>query len=98
MFQHAETRPWWPEVARGTMVWYPARKDACKAETDAIDAEKPVYNVRKQSSPNSTPIGPRLKTVDADQQGPWLAGEWVEFPLGSWRRRKTPEAPFGFDF
>ena len=54
--QHAKTQPWWPEVQRLTVEWYPNREDAEAAEVAAIGAEQPKYNirhagVRKQADP-----------------------------------------------
>ena len=43
--QHAKTQPWWPEVVRKTVVWYPTRAEAAAAELAAIDREKPVHNI-----------------------------------------------------
>jgi predicted GIY-YIG superfamily endonuclease len=45
--QHAKTQPWWPEVVRKTVAWYPTRAEADAAETAAIDREKPVHNISK---------------------------------------------------
>ena len=47
MAHHADTQPWWPEVVRKTMVWYPTRSEADEAETATIDSEKPKYNLKK---------------------------------------------------
>jgi DNA-binding transcriptional regulator YhcF (GntR family) len=44
-FAAHETKPWWPQVARKTMVWYGSREQALAAETAAILAERPLYNV-----------------------------------------------------
>jgi predicted GIY-YIG superfamily endonuclease len=41
MTQHASVQPWWGEVARKTMVWYPTRAHACQAEASAIRKEHP---------------------------------------------------------
>lgn len=43
--QHAARKPWWPEVARKTMVWYGSRAAAFRAEAEAIRTEKPVHNM-----------------------------------------------------
>jgi predicted GIY-YIG superfamily endonuclease len=45
--QHAKTQPWWPDVVRKTIVWYPTRAEADAAETAAIDQEKPIHNISK---------------------------------------------------
>jgi hypothetical protein len=43
--QHAQAQPWWPEVKRQTVDWYPSREEALRAETAAIRTEFPRYNV-----------------------------------------------------
>lgn len=43
--QHAHSQPWWPEVRRQTIDWYPDRDSAEAAEAAAIKAEHPKYNV-----------------------------------------------------
>lgn len=45
--QHASTKPWWPEVQRQTVDWYPSRAAADRAETAVIATEKPQHNVAK---------------------------------------------------
>lgn len=59
MVGHAR-KPWWPEVARRTMVWYPSEQDARTAEAAAIDAENPLHNdVRPVVSATAPPHGQR---------------------------------------
>ena len=43
--QHAAIQPWWPEVHRQTVEWFPSREDAAEAEIAAIQAEHPRFNV-----------------------------------------------------
>jgi predicted GIY-YIG superfamily endonuclease len=43
--QHARSQPWWPEVVRQTVDWYPDREAAEDAEKAAIKAENPRHNV-----------------------------------------------------
>jgi predicted GIY-YIG superfamily endonuclease len=50
--QHASTQPWWPEVARKTMVWYPTRADASEAEDIAVAGEKPKHNIVMSTNPD----------------------------------------------
>ena len=42
--RHAHSQPWWPEVRRQTIDWYPDRDSAEAAEAAAIKAERPKYN------------------------------------------------------
>lgn len=44
MYQHSREKRWWPEVARKTVEWHPARAMARAAETCAIRAENPRHN------------------------------------------------------
>jgi excinuclease UvrABC nuclease subunit len=45
--EHKRTAPWWGDVARHTIRWHESRQAALAAETDAICAGRPRYNVRK---------------------------------------------------
>jgi predicted GIY-YIG superfamily endonuclease len=44
-FAQHERAPWWPHVARYTEEWHPTRSAAYAAETAAIKAENPKYNI-----------------------------------------------------
>jgi predicted GIY-YIG superfamily endonuclease len=48
--QHAETKPWWPEVARKTVEWHLTRESAAEAEVKAIGLERPIHNIRDAKS------------------------------------------------
>lgn len=43
--QHSRDKPWWPEVAMKEVEWYSSRREALSAESAAISAEAPAYNV-----------------------------------------------------
>ncbi|MEH0578951.1 hypothetical protein QBA54_31780 [Streptomyces sp. B21-108] len=43
--QHRDSKPWWPQVAHDTIEWYPSRDRALAAESTAIKAETPAYNL-----------------------------------------------------
>jgi predicted GIY-YIG superfamily endonuclease len=45
-WQHGARKEWWPEVTRNTVVWHRSRYEAHRAEAAAIEAERPLYNVR----------------------------------------------------
>jgi predicted GIY-YIG superfamily endonuclease len=66
--QHSTSKPWWPEVARKMISWYPTRDDAAMAETAAIRDEQPVHNVAGavDSKPPRTgfPFAPPDAVVD----------------------------------
>lgn len=42
---HAKKKPWWSEVAERTLAWHPDREAATAEELEAIQAERPIYNV-----------------------------------------------------
>ncbi|MFI6228661.1 GIY-YIG nuclease family protein [Micromonospora echinospora] len=42
---HKREKPWWPEVSRREVEWYPDRHKALQAEAETIEREKPRYNV-----------------------------------------------------
>lgn len=41
---HAQEKPWWPDVIRDEIVWYPTRRQALREEARAIVEENPRYN------------------------------------------------------
>jgi predicted GIY-YIG superfamily endonuclease len=43
--QHEGTKPWWPEMQRQTVDWFPTRAEASREEEAAIAAERPKYNI-----------------------------------------------------
>ena len=66
--QHAQDKEWWGQVCRSTVVWYPTRDEADRAETAAIVAEKPKHNIAKVSSVSPerlAEIEQRLKDAQA---------------------------------
>jgi predicted GIY-YIG superfamily endonuclease len=63
--QHAHSQPWWNEVRRQTIDWYPDRDSAKAAEEAAIKAEHPKHN--KQHNLGDSPRRPI-------QRSPWLQG------------------------
>ena len=50
--QHASNKPWWPSVHRFRLVWLPSRREAEKAEGQAIVGEKPLHNRAMNGIPN----------------------------------------------
>lgn len=63
--EHANSKPWWPDVARKEVVWRDTRVAALNDEAEAIRTELPLYNVKDSNIPRMTgprPHGtPRLK-------------------------------------
>lgn len=43
---HAETKPWWPEVSRIDFAWHASRAEALWREVEAIRTERPLHNVQ----------------------------------------------------
>lgn len=43
--QHADDRPWWRQVDRISLDWFPCRESALAVEKSAIERENPAYNV-----------------------------------------------------
>lgn len=57
--QHSRSQPWWPQVRRQSIDWYPGRDEALAAEADAIRAEYPRHNVaHARPRPVSAPPRP----------------------------------------
>ncbi|MFJ8727673.1 hypothetical protein [Streptomyces sp. NPDC093269] len=50
--QHASNKPWWSSVHRFRLVWFPTRREAEKAEGQAIVSEKPLHNRAMNGIPN----------------------------------------------
>lgn len=88
MAGHAARSPWWGDVARKTMQWYPTRREASAAETAAIAAERPRYNKRMTSSPTQGRV--RSWTRDDDLAARYAAGELVEVLPGTVLRKTGP--------
>jgi predicted GIY-YIG superfamily endonuclease len=50
--QHSSAKPWWAEVRRQTVDWFPTRQAALNAEATAIRDERPRYNTVAALLPN----------------------------------------------
>ena len=57
--QHAQVQPWWPEVRRQAIDWFPDRPSAESAEAPAIKAERPKYNIMH----NPLRVAPRPEPI-----------------------------------
>ena len=44
--EHADDKPWWPQVTRFDVDWFDNGRLALAAEGAAIRAEKPLYNIK----------------------------------------------------
>jgi len=50
MWQHSLTQPWWDEAEHFFKDSYSTRREAVKAEANAIRSERPLYNVMMNQS------------------------------------------------
>ena len=71
--QHAQAKSWWAEVERQTVEWHPYRAAAGAAETAAIAAEGPRYNIRGIPKPEPVPHVLLRETVDPATRVRYLA-------------------------
>lgn len=51
--QHAADKPWWPDVARRTVEWHGDRDLVLAAEAEAIEGERPAYNIVRPLLPGN---------------------------------------------
>lgn len=72
---------WWPMVRSNTVLWYPNRTEAGRAERYAIHTEKPLYNVM-HTARNKVPQGTRAsRESQTEQRGDSLLEVLIEhFP------------------
>lgn len=54
--EHAKDKPWWPQVAVRSLIWFGSRAEALLAEQAAIESAGPRYN--QTTSPQSVPLPP----------------------------------------
>jgi GIY-YIG catalytic domain-containing protein len=94
---HAATKTWWGDVARKEIEWYDSEELADAAETAAILAEHPKYNVAKSPwapKPRELAPGEMLIGAAAARFGAVLqrvsAGETIT--LVGMDRNRTPRA------
>lgn len=83
MTDHAGEQRWWHEVHHATALWYETREDADQAETEAIKAERPKYNIAKTKESRPRKPGP---TTRPGQLEPLVKndadGRWIRVPPG----------------
>lgn len=68
--QHRGEKPWWGEVARIMLEHFPSREAALAAESKAIKADRPRYNIAGQT-------GPRIVVPDWDHR-PLANGAYLD--------------------
>jgi hypothetical protein len=66
---HRANKPWWDDVVRAEVVWYPTRGEAEAEELRVIKTERPLYNVmgtfdRLKRPTKSTPLSSGVVYVD----------------------------------
>ncbi len=67
---HANSKPWWPEVTRKTVVLYGSRREAELAEGRAIRSESPVHNKAMGRRDETEPRRPAPKLPPILRQSP----------------------------
>lgn len=77
--QHAESKPWWSDVAEKTTEWLDSRPEALDAERTAIRVEKPLYNHTHKPSPIVDEIAPW--GANRTPGGPWAPYEYIAHEL-----------------
>lgn len=65
-YHHKKHKPWWPSVARREVEWHDNRRQAEAAESAAIAAEKPRYNVSGVPDPLRVPPAPQPSKPQID--------------------------------
>jgi hypothetical protein len=64
--EHAHSQPWWLEVRRQSIDWYPSRQDAEDGEAEAVKNEHPQHNVTYNlggSDDRARSMDPRIRAV-----------------------------------
>jgi hypothetical protein len=69
-YGHRDDKPWWPEVTTRTIEWFDDRRAAERAEFEAIQKERPRYNIHPTFWPKE-PVA-----ADPDEPGIEFV-EWV---------------------
>lgn len=64
--QHVQEKPWYPQVKHQSVTWYDSKSAASKAETRAIRAERPEFNIAGAlKPPKPFPFGRELAVIAA---------------------------------
>lgn len=79
MHQHQRDKPWWTEVACITLEHHATIKSAEQAETDAIVADKPRYNIAKTN---------RQPRPAADKRFFSFVGRWNAYQANAMRESR----------
>jgi predicted GIY-YIG superfamily endonuclease len=58
---HEALKPWWGDVARHAIEWRETREEAAVAEIEAIQAERPAWNVVGSPCPPERPMEPWIR-------------------------------------
>ena len=88
---HAANAPWWPEVQRQTIDWYPDRPAALAAEETAICAERPRHNITHTDRRRRGPAD-RLAALSAADAPDGMAGILRSFALAAHRSEAEHQA------
>lgn len=96
MAAHRRDKPWWVQVRNINVEYHDTRRDALRAEAEAIRSEKPLYNNTHNelvSVPDDipevvtwTPHGPRTGAITVQ----WIEANWQKMPANIRDRVEVP--------
>jgi predicted GIY-YIG superfamily endonuclease len=93
--EHLRSKPWWPKVQRMTSEWHADRPAAVLAEIAAIEAERPVYNVKHAKDPMAAITAEDVEQLLTAVRQMKLALTRFEKSLGVQPRKAADAAPAG---
>jgi hypothetical protein len=93
--RHAYLQPWWTNVARSTVEWFPSRPEALAAEARAIRDEYPTYNRQRPTVPNLNtrwPVqaGVYIRSGHASGERYWEVSAALDMDYVNWVRERDP--------
>lgn len=68
---------WWPSVSRKAVEWFDTREAADRAETEAINTEKPLHNRRKREGSFTLTFFELSAEIDWSESAPGPASEQI---------------------
>ncbi|GGK62107.1 hypothetical protein Sme01_04050 [Sphaerisporangium melleum] len=75
--QHSRDKRWWPEVTRKEVEWHDSRQRAAAAETAAISADSPAYNVTGMPGRRRDVLARRAISLGIASEAPAI--RWWEY-------------------
>lgn len=71
-FEHCKLKAWGLAIARIDVVWLPTRAEAEAAEVEAIQTERPIWNVKFQVGTKFRTRGVYNWDLDRDDPSTWI--------------------------